>query len=134
MSEITHMPPIKAPRRFRLSMFGACAAPIFWLGQLMLGYWVSALACYGSDHPTTIASGHGLRALLAAFDAVAILAALAGGVASFLLLRSVRGSEETPVEGRVRFLAVWGLLSSACFFVAIVFTAVASLGVPLCVR
>src|SRR5665213_1954124 len=49
-----------APHRHRVSfialMFGMIAAPIFWLGQLMLGYGVSAVVCYGSDHPTTIAS------------------------------------------------------------------------------
>jgi hypothetical protein len=134
MSEITHMPSIKAPRRFRLGMFGASAAPIFWLGQLMLGYWISALTCYGSDHPTTIASGSGLRALLVSFDAVAILAALAGGLVSYRLLSASREREENTVEGRIRFLATWGSLSSACFLVAIVFTAIASVGVPLCVR
>jgi hypothetical protein len=133
MSESLHMPPIKAPRRFWLGMFGACAAPIFWLGQLILGYWVSALACFGSDHPTTVASGQGLRSLLVAFDAVAVLAALAGGVISLMLLRANRGGG-TTTDGRVHFLALWGLLSSACFFAAILFTVIASIGVPLCLR
>jgi hypothetical protein len=133
MSDALHMPPVKAPRRFRLGMFGACAAPIFWLGQLMLGYFVSAQACFGSDHPTTIASGQGLRSLLIAFDAIAILAALAGGIVSVMLLRANRIGG-TTVDGRVHFLAVWGILSSACFFAAILFTTIASLGVPLCLR
>jgi hypothetical protein len=132
MSDIAHMPPVKAPRRFWLGMFGACTAPIFWIGQLTLGYWVSTLACYGSDHPTTIVSGSGLRALLIAFDIVAILAALAGGIVSFLLFRVARS--DRPAGNRVRFLALWGLLSSACFLAAITFNTIASLGVPLCVR
>src|ERR1700749_3235179 len=71
MSDIMHMPPIRAPRRFWMGMFGACIAPIFWLGQLVLGYWVTAAACYGSDHPTIVNETGALRAMLTAFDVVA---------------------------------------------------------------
>jgi hypothetical protein len=131
MSDALHMPPIQAPRRFRLSMFGACAAPIFWIGQLVLGYWVSAEACYGSDHPGAAMSPASLRALLLTFDIVAVLAALAGGVAAYAVFRRSTGAK-TEVESRTRFLAVWGLLSSLWFLGAIAFNAIASLGVPPC--
>ncbi|HWA91411.1 MAG TPA: hypothetical protein VG889_15350 [Rhizomicrobium sp.] len=130
MSDALHMPPIKAPKRFWLSMFGASAAPIFWIGQVILGYWVSAEACYGSDHPGAAMPAESLRALLTAFDAVAILAALAGGAVSILVFRAT--GSENEVEGRTRFLAIWGLLSSLWFLGAIVFNVIATLGVPLC--
>jgi hypothetical protein len=120
----------RTPGLFAALMFGACAAPIFWLGQLMLGYWVSATACYGSDHPTTIASGTALRSALIAFDAVAIVVALAGGIIAFICWRRV-GSLD---DGRSRFLAIWGMLSSLWFLGAIVFDAIASVTVPLCIR
>jgi hypothetical protein len=120
----------RTPARFAALMFGACAAPIFWLGQMMLGYWVSAAACYGGDHPTTIASGTALRSALIVFDAVAIVAALAGGIVAFICWRRV-GSLD---EGRARFMAIWGILSSLWFLGAIVFGTIASVTVPLCIR
>lgn len=134
-----------APHRGRVSftalVFGASAAPLFWLGQMMLGYGASAIACYGSDHPTTIASASALRTALVLFDAVAIVAALAAGTVSFLAWREVRheteGDKTDALEigdGRARFMALWGIMSSLCFFLAIMFTTIASVTVPLCVR
>ncbi len=131
MSDALHMPPIKAPRRFRLGMFGACAAPIFWIGQVSLGYLVSAEACYGGDHPGAAMSAGSLRVLLVAFDAVAIAAALAGGISAYAVFRASR-RDTSEVEGRVRFLAIWGLLSSLWFLAAILFNTIVSLGVPAC--
>jgi hypothetical protein len=122
-------------------MFGACGAPIFWLGQMMLGYGVSAVACYSSDHPTTIASGTVLRTALIAFDAVAIVAALASGIVSYSCWQAVRDEKEGGQrhafevgDGRARFMALWGIMSSLWFFSAIVFSTIASVTVPLCVR
>ncbi|HTT97419.1 MAG TPA: hypothetical protein VMF58_05180 [Rhizomicrobium sp.] len=134
MSDVLHMPPIRAPRRFWMGMFGACAAPIFWLGQLMLGYWVTAVACYGSDHPTVSNQTSALRGMLMAFDVIAIFACAAGAILSYLVLRSTNESAQTgnQVSGRVRFLGIWGLLSSLWFSGAILFNSIASLGVPLC--
>ena len=139
MSGIVHLPPLRAPRRFYLGMFACCAAPIFWVGQLLLGYGVSATACYGSDHPTPIDWPGTLRGILATFDAVAILAAIAGGAVALWLLRNARAEvdahgigTEVQVESRVKFLAIWGLFSSLWFFAAIAFNTIASLGTPLC--
>ncbi|HEX4862156.1 MAG TPA: hypothetical protein VFV07_13040, partial [Rhizomicrobium sp.] len=124
--DVTHMPPLKHPRRFLALMFGCAAAPIFWLGQLGLSYWVTAQACYGADHPTMAASAGALRGALIAFDAVAIIAGLAG----LLSAVSLRRLEQE----RARFMAHWGIFSSLCFLAAIVFNAVASIMVPLCAR
>ncbi|HVU19179.1 MAG TPA: hypothetical protein VHE09_00485 [Rhizomicrobium sp.] len=139
MSEILHMPAVRAPRQFWVAMFGACIPPLFWVGQLVLSYWVTALACYGSDHPTSFSAAGTLRAMLIAFDTLAVAACLVAAIMSYTVFRSsnrnenVRGLEVgTTVEGRVRFLGVWGLLSSLWFFGAILFSTIASLGVPLC--
>jgi hypothetical protein len=125
---------------FPALMFGTIAAPIFWLGQLILSYFVSALACYGSDHPTTIASGTALRSALYVFDAIAIAAAIAGGIVAFFCWRAVRGTEtDTRVTvqtrlSRMRFLAMWGMMSSLWFLGAIVFNVIGSVTVRLCVQ
>jgi uncharacterized membrane protein YjgN (DUF898 family) len=134
MSDILHIPPIRAPRRFWMGMFGACAAPIFWLGQLILSYWVTAIVCYGSDHPTALNATGALRSMLVAFDVVAILACAAGALLSYMVLRSAtrNASADTQIAGRIRFLGIWGLLSSLWFFAAILFGTIVSLGVPLC--
>lgn len=117
------------PRRlnFWALMFACCAAPIFWLGQLMLAYWVSAEACYGSDHPTTTAVPGALHALFVAFDAIAIAVALAAVIVSLMCWRAA-GDGET----RSRFMAIWGIFSSLCFLSAIVFETIASLTVAIC--
>ena len=140
-ASVSHPSPHRGRVSFWALMFGACAAPIFWLGQMMLGYGVSAIACYGSDHPTTIASGTALRTALAAFDAVAIVAALAGGIVSYSCWRAVRdekeGGQRQALEvgdGRARFMALWGIMASLWFFSAIVFGTIASITVPLCIR
>jgi uncharacterized membrane protein YeiB len=134
-----------APHRHRVSfialMFGMIAAPIFWLGQLMLGYGVSAVVCYGSDHPTTIMSATALRSALILFDAIAIIAAISGGIVSCMSWRAVRdekeGGQRQALEigdGRARFMALWGIMSSLWFFIAIIFSTIASVTVPLCIR
>lgn len=121
-------------------MFGNTAAPIFWLGQLILSYVVSSLACYGSDHPTTIVSGSALRSALYVFDAVAVVAALAGGIVSLLCWRAVRdpGSDTRfavkVAESRRQFMAMWGMMSSLWFLGAIAFNTIATITVRLCVR
>ena len=119
-------------------MFGNTAAPVFWIGQIFLGYGVSSLACYGSDHPTALMSGSGLRTALYVFDAIAIVAAVAGGVVSLLCWRAVsRKASDGPftvkiVESRMRFMALWGMLSSLWFLGAIIFNTIGSALVRLC--
>lgn len=134
-----------APHRGLVSfwsvMFGACAAPIFWLGQMILGYGVSAFVCYRGDHPARIASASALRGTLIAFDVVAIAAALAGLTISFMCWRIVReekaggGSHAIDIgDGRTRFMALWGIMSSLWFLGAIIFSTIASVTVPICTR
>jgi hypothetical protein len=125
---------------FAALLFGTIAAPIFWLGQLMLSYIVSSLACYGSNHPTTVSSETALRSVLYVFDAVAVLAAIAGGTVAFLCWRAARIAEtdtRTTAQtraSRTRFLAMWGMMSSLWFLGAIAFNVIGSATVRLCVQ
>lgn len=122
---------------FLLLLFGTSAAPLFWSGQVILGYAVSAQTCYPGDHPLLASPAGPLSATLMLFDAMALIACLAGGIVSWLSWR--RLSVAVPAyhapwrrEGRDRFLAVWGLFSSLWFFFAILFNIIASLTVPPC--
>jgi hypothetical protein len=136
MSDALHIAPPRNPARFWALMFGTCAAPIFWLGQLILGFGVTAEICYRGDHPSLIASGTALRTALIAFDAIAIVVALAGGIVSLTIWRVTREEKQAAsiAEGRAHFMAQWGIWSSACFLIAIGFETIASIAVPLCTR
>ena len=121
---------------FALLLVGCTAAPIFWTGQLILGYGVTAHACYPGDHPL-LPHPAPLTAALIVFDVVALAASLVGGAVSWRIWQRVRqagGHHHTlhTGEGRRRFLAMWGLLSSLWFFGAILFNTIASLTVPPC--
>src|SRR3569832_1682210 len=37
--------------QFLWLLFACVAAPLFWLGQVILGYGVTSLVCYPGDHP-----------------------------------------------------------------------------------
>jgi hypothetical protein len=135
----THPAPHRDKVSFWALMFGCCAAPVFWAGQLMLGYWISAQACYASDHPTVAQMPGTLHTALVVFDAVAIVAAIAGGLVSFASWRATQEEREGGAhralhvgEGRARFMALWGIMSSLWFLGAIVFNTIGSLMVPLC--
>jgi hypothetical protein len=114
-----------------LLIVAASIAPLFWLGQMMLGYGVSSVACYPGDHPQAIVDGVTLRGTLITFDIIAVVAALAACVFSYTAW--VRNKPLTGAgAGPARFLAQWASLSSVIFLVAIVFTVITSLGTPLC--
>jgi hypothetical protein len=120
-------PETRAPR-FRWLLFGCSAAPLAWLGQMMLGYGVTATVCYPGDHPVSMTTGGGpLIAVLVAFDLVALAICAAGAFVSW------RGWGRVRVgEGSNRFLALWGVMSSLWFFVAILFNVIASVMMPPC--
>ena len=111
--------------RFLWLLFGACAAPLAWLGHVMLAYGITAQFCYPADHPVRLASAGPLFAGLILFDIVAVALCSAGAAVSWRLWKRVR-------SGRNRFLALWGLMSSLWFFAAILFNVVASLMVSPC--
>jgi hypothetical protein len=138
MSDLTHYE-TRTPVNFLALLFGATAAPIAWLGQTMLNYSITAYACYPGDHPVTIASASALKAAMLAFDGVAMLVTVAGGIVAWLCLMKtgmrLREREPYPAaEGRARFIAIWGIFSSLWFFGAILFNTIASLTVPPCLN
>jgi hypothetical protein len=115
----------------------ASLAPLFWMGQVLLSYWVTAQGCYPGDAPEPGMAVSGIQAAVWSFDAVALVAALAGGIMSLMVWRRIGRAGAHPAvvamgEGRTRFLAIWGLYSSLWFFFAILFNAIATVTVPPC--
>jgi hypothetical protein len=119
-------PEARAPA-FLWLLFGACAAPLAWLGQLMLGYGVSAQVCYPGDHPVALASAGSLFAAMVAMDIIALAACIAGATVSWRAWQNLRQGQD-----RNRFLALWGMMSSLWFLAAVLFNTIASVMVPSC--
>lgn len=118
-------------RRDWLLIVAASMAPLFWLGQLMLGYFVSAGACYPGDHPASTSDVTGLRATMMAFDAIAIAVAVAAGLYAAVSWRMYRASTNGAEEA-TRFLSLWASLATLIFLAAILFSTITSMGTPLC--
>lgn len=121
---------------FPVLLYGTAAAPIFWTGQIFLGYSVSSQICYPGDHPLALA-GTPLTFILGGFDAVALLAAMSGFAVAWFAMQRLRAAHTADTDrriaqGRARFLALWGVFSSLWFFCAILFNTIASLTVPPC--
>lgn len=129
-----------SPHRDRVNrwtlLFATTAAPLIWMGQFLFGESLTAAICFPGDTPMTMQPGAWLQWLLVAFDAVAILVAIAAGLVSYGLWQRARGeSEGDPLEvaeGRTRYLAMWGMMASGGFLAAIIFETFASLMVPRC--
>jgi hypothetical protein len=119
-------PEARNPRLLWL-LFGASAGPLFWLGQIVLAYGISAWVCYPADHPVRLSHDSVLPAALLAFDALALAGCAAGAIVSWRIRQRLRTG-----DSRNRFLTLWGLMSSLWFFAAILFNAIASLAVPAC--
>jgi hypothetical protein len=118
------------PRRHAATLwpawFGIAGGPLAWFAQLVVGYGLWARRCYPGDVPIVWPSSSGVAATLAAVDVLAIMIAVAGFIVSW------RISQGTPDETRARFLSSWGMLSSACFLIAILSATVMSVGMPSC--
>jgi hypothetical protein len=117
------------------------AAPAFWFAQEWLNYGFSSYTCYPGDTPLAKVPpgwnwfGTGMYV----FDAAAIIAALIAGYVSWRCWVATRAEKPGSAaaafelgEGRTRFLAIWGLMYSAGFLLAIIFETIASIMTPLC--
>jgi hypothetical protein len=141
------LPPINishpAPQRDRVKLaallFGIAAAPAAWNAQLLCSVALSGHACYPQDHLLAIPLWGNLWWLLLAISVIGIVLALCGGAMAWKSWR--RTYDESPGsahhlldrgEGRTRFMAMSGILTSVLFLIALVFGTGALFLVPLC--
>ena len=71
------------PRRLLRLWFGAIAAPVVWLAQLLLNYATTALACFPAEVPQNAPLYSWSHALTIAVDVIAILVAIAAVIVSY---------------------------------------------------
>ena len=142
MANDTTYPQERRPRGDRITLwlllFATAGVPLFWFAQFLAGSALTGSLCFSDVIPMLGNDPTGwLRWFMLGIDAIAIIAAVVGFVVS---LRSWRGARngmqvKPPLElaiERTRFLAIWGMMTSAGFLLAIVFATIADLAVPLC--
>ena len=135
-----------APHRGRVSIIASLASliagPAAWIVQLVVGYGLSSLACFPHDAALRQSSPPGWSSetlLLGAINGACLMVAIVSGVIALIHWRRTRGERGGGAtqaleigEGRTRFLAICGMLSSFGFALAILFDTPALLAVPAC--
>ena len=146
MAEQT-LPPINighpAPQRNRVGLaallFGIAAAPAAWNAQLLLSVALSGHACYPRNRLLSAPLWGNLWWTLLGISIIGIVFAIAGGAVAWRSWR--RTYNESPGtthhlldrgQGRTRFMAMCGNLTSAVFLLALIFGTAAFFLVPLC--
>ncbi len=138
---VSHPAPHRGRAEGSALAFGLAAAPLAWFAQLVIGYGIASHVCFPADNPVT-GLPPDLEAIWWLLFAVLVAAAgfaLAGAVTAYASWRATReeaaGEAHHMIEageGRTRFLALCGLMTSLGFLGAIVFSLVGLFTVPLC--
>jgi len=128
-----------APHRHRVGLlalgFGIVGAPLAWNIELLVGVALSGHECYPRYLPLSVPLWNGTWSALLVISIIAIALGIVAGLVSWRSWSRTR--DESPKEahsgdGRTRFMAMCGLLSSGLFLVALAFTIAVVLLVPLC--
>jgi hypothetical protein len=107
--------------------FGLFGAPVAWSLQLLASYALVAHGCYPDAEPITMPVVPGLMPLVLGTGAAALAVALLAGGVAWRSWRATQGEHEALLEvgaGRVRFMALAGILLSAVFVLGIVMNTV----------
>lgn len=119
--------------------FAITAAPSAWILQLLLSAGLAAHACYPHDVPLSQPLWNHLTTIIAMVDGCAFVVAAAGGITSWRFWQLTRHEQPGQAmqlsgggEGRARFLAMVGMMTSGLFLLAIVFAASNLAAVPAC--
>ena len=135
--------PHPAPHRARVghwtTWFAILGAPLAWTLQLLVNASLAGYACYPHDVPLATPLWPHLVGIAAGVEAVAIGICIAAGIASWLNWRRSRGEKLGDAhhvvqsgDGRTRFMAMVGMLTSALFLIATAFAALNLTTVPAC--
>lgn len=135
--------PHPSPHRGRVGRwsiwFGIIGAPLAWNLQLLVNASLVSHGCYPHDVPLASPIWSDLRTVTTAVDAVAVAICIAAGIAAWLSWR--RSRDEKPGtarhlvgngDGRTRFMAMSGMMTSALFLMVTGVSAVTLAAVPAC--
>lgn len=125
-TQIQHPAPHRERVGFGWLLFGIFAAPFAWNVQLLVGSAVSGHICYPGDKPLLMPLWEGQRLTLLITDLAGIVLAVIALLVSIGIWLRVRREREGSGhylldvgEGRTRFMAMAGILSSGLFLLAV---------------
>ncbi len=135
--------PHPSPRRHRVHRwavwFGLLGAPIAWGLQELVNVSLAGHACYPHDLPLAMPLWPHLSGILASVDAAAIVVCIAAGLVAFSNWRRTRDEKPGDAhqllgsgDGRTRFMAMAGIMTSVLFLLGTAFAAINVAGVPAC--
>lgn len=120
-------------------LIGLCGAPLAWVAQMSLSEPLSAQTCYPASHPLASPLWPSAHALLLVVSAVCLLAGCVATVVAWQAWRSTRHETTSNAadamhsgSGRTRFLALMGVMTSAMFVAAIIFSALGATLMSAC--
>ncbi len=122
-----------------LVWFSILAAPLAWAARLLVNYTIAGQHCTGAANIGAMALPDGRIATILLIDLLALLLAIIAGCIAYGRWREAR-SENTggahhlvhSGEGRARFLAMCGMLTSTLFGVAVIIDAIGTIIGPPC--
>lgn len=118
-------------------IFGVVAAPVAWWLALSSLFAVASHACFPGSVPLVAPAWNPLW-VLAAIAVIALVVCALAGLVSYRSWRVTyghgRGGEGLVHfgEGRTRFLAMWGALTSLLFAILMIVSLIPLVVVPLC--
>jgi hypothetical protein len=132
-----------APHRSRVGLaallFGIGAAPLAWNFQVLFSSALSGFVCYPHATPLAAPLWGGSGPMMLAVSLTGIAIAIAAGLVSWRSWRHTSGERPGSFhhlldlgEGRTRFMATVGMLTSALFLIALAFGLSALCLVPPC--
>lgn len=135
--------PHPAPHRDRVSTlalwFGVFGGPLFWSLQELVNYTITAHFCFPQAVPLFAPTFGGTWWVAVVVDIAALCGAFVAGLVSWRSWRLTKGEMEgeytavlDTAEGRTRFMAYAGMLSSGLFALAIILSGFALFIVPAC--
>jgi hypothetical protein len=134
-----HLAPHRHQVRTALLTFALVGAPLAWFVRLLFNYGYASHACFPGDAPLQATADRGFWPLLLGIDLFALALAFIAALIAYRSWRVARAEAQGDSghllevgEGRTRFLALWGLMTSLGFAVAVAFDLVGLLVVPLC--
>ncbi len=118
---------------------GMVIAPLAWALQMLIGYGLSAHACYPTDIALSAPLWGDLRTILGAVSVGLWLLLAVGWFIAWRNWKATRVDSNADAQrivqsgaGRARFMALCGLIVSSLFAVVQLFTSVGILWVPGC--
>ena len=130
--------PVPRPRVSLAAIaFGILAGPTAWGLALLSLYAIASHNCFSGDMPREIALWNN-EWLLAAIAGAALAVCIVAGLVSYRFWRDTYGERFDWArliqfgEGRSRFLAMWGALTSLLFAILMVVSLVSLVVVPSC--